>query len=148
MFATFQGIAPLSALNAHAANAAAFVGQRLGGTAGDRVISLAVLLSVIATTQVAIIGTARLTFSMSRDRVLPAARRGQRALPHPGLHDGAARRVTIVFGIVDIYVSSVATAILDLVTVSGLLYRCSTRSPGSPPRGSTAGSSGGPSKTF
>ena len=72
MFATFQGIAPLAALNAHSANAAAFVGQRLGGTAGERVISLAVVLSVLATTQVAIIGTARLIYSMSRDRVLPA----------------------------------------------------------------------------
>ena len=71
MFATFQGIAPLSALNAHSSNAAAFVGHRLGGTAGDRVISLAVVLSVLATTQVAIIGTARLIYSMSRDRVLP-----------------------------------------------------------------------------
>lgn len=123
MFATFQGIAPLSALNAHAANAAAFVGQRLGGTAGDRVISLAVFLSVIATTQVAIIGTARLTFSMSRDRVLPA-KLGEISprFRTPAFTTALLGALTIVFGIVDIYVSSVATAILDLVTVSGLLY--------------------------
>jgi amino acid transporter len=123
MFATFQGIAPLSALNNHSANAAAFVGQRLGGTAGDRVISLAVVLSVLATTQVAIIGTARLMFSMSRDRVLPA-RLGQvsQRFRTPAFTTGLLGGVMMALGIIDIFVSSVATAITDLVTVSGLLY--------------------------
>jgi amino acid transporter len=123
MFATFQGIAPLSALNAHSANAAAFVGQRLGGTAGDRVISLAVVLSVLATTQVAIIGTARLIYSMSRDRVLPA--RLGRISPRyrtPAFTTALLGGVMMALGIIDIFVSSVATAIVDLVTVSGLLY--------------------------
>jgi amino acid transporter len=123
MFATFQGIAPLSALNAHSANAAAFVGQRLGGTAGDRVISLAVVLSVLATTQVAIIGTARLMFSMSRDRVLPA-RLGQISERYrtPAFSTALLGAVMMALGIIDVFVSSVATAIIDLVTVSGLLY--------------------------
>jgi len=123
MFATFQGIAPLSALNAHSANAAAFVGQRLGGTAGDRVISLAVVLSVLATTQVAIIGTARLMYSMSRDRVLPE--RLGRISPRyrtPAFTTALLGGVMMALGIIDIFVSSVATAIVDLVTVSGLLY--------------------------
>ena len=123
MWATFQGIAPLGALNAHAANAAAFVGQRLGGTAGDRVISLAVVLSVLATTQVAIIGTARLMFSMSRDRVLPKRLGfGQRAVPHAGFTTALLGGVMIVLGIIDIYSSSVTNAIGNLVTVSGFLY--------------------------
>jgi amino acid transporter len=123
MFASFQGIAPLSALNAHSANAAAFVGQRLGGTAGERVISLAVVLSVLATTQVAIIGTARLMYSMSRDRVLPA-RLGQisERFRTPAFTTGLLGVVMMVLGIIDVFVSSVATAISDLVTVSGLLY--------------------------
>jgi amino acid transporter len=123
MFGTFQGIAPLDALNAHAANAAAFVGDRLGGTAGDRVISLAVVLSVLATTQVAIIGTARLIYSMSRDRVLPA-KLGEvsERFRTPAFTTALLGGVMMVFGVVDIYVSSVATAIGDLVTVSGFLY--------------------------
>jgi amino acid transporter len=123
MWAAFQGIAPLGALNAHAANAAAFVGQRLGGTAGDRVISLAVVLSVLATTQVAIIGTARLMFSMSRDRVLPA-RLGvvSERFRTPAFATAGLGGVMMVFGIVDIYSSSVSTAIGNLVTVSGFLY--------------------------
>jgi amino acid transporter len=123
MWATFQGIAPLGALNAHAANAAAFVGQRLGGTAGDRVISLAVVLSVLATTQVAIIGTARLMFSMSRDRVLPA-RLGavSERFRTPAFATAGLGGFMMVCGIVDIYSSSVSTAIGNLVTVSGFLY--------------------------
>jgi len=123
MWAAFQGIAPLAALNNHAANAAAFVGQRLGGTAGDRVISLAVVLSVLATTQVAIIGTARLMFSMSRDRVLPA-RLGSvsERFRTPAFATAALGGVMIVLGIIDEYSSSVSTAISNLVTVSGFLY--------------------------
>ena len=123
MFATFQGIAPLGALNAHAANAAAFVGQRLGGTAGERIISFAVVLSVLATTQVAIIGTARLLFSMSRDRVLPA-RLGHihPRFPTPAFSTIALGALMIVLGIVDIYSSSVSNAVGSLVTVSGFLY--------------------------
>jgi amino acid transporter len=123
MFATFQGIAPLSALSAHSANAAAFVGQRLGGTAGDRVISLAVVLSVLATTQVAIIGTARLIYSMSRDRVLPA-RLGHISERYrtPAFTTALLGGVMMALGIIDIFVTSVATAISDLVTISGLLY--------------------------
>jgi amino acid transporter len=123
MFGTFQGIAPLGALNAHASNAAAFVGQRLGGTAGDRVISLAVVLSVLATTQVAIIGTARLIYSMSRDRVLPA-RLGQVSERYrtPAFATALLGGLMMVLGVIDIFISSVATAIGDLVTVSGFLY--------------------------
>jgi amino acid transporter len=123
MFATFQGVGSLNQLNNHAANAAAWVGQRLGGTAGDRVISLAVVLSVLATTQVAIIGTARLIYSMSRDRVLPA-RLGQvsERFRTPAFTTALLGGVMIVFGVIDIYVTSVATAITSLVTVSGFLY--------------------------
>ena len=123
MFGTFQGIGPLNQLNNHAANAAAWVGQRLGGTAGDRVISLAVVLSVLATTQVAIIGTARLIYSMSRDRVLPK-RLGEVSARFrtPAFTTALLGGMMMVFGVIDIYVSSVATAITDLVTVSGFLY--------------------------
>jgi amino acid transporter len=123
MFASFQGIAPLSDLQNHSANAAAFVGQRLGGGAGDRVMSLAVVLSVLATTQVAIIGTARLMYSMSRDRVLPGPfGRVHSRFNTPAFSTISLGGLMIVLGIVDIFASSVANAIDDLVTVSGFLY--------------------------
>jgi amino acid transporter len=123
MFATFQGIAPLSALQAHSSNAAAFVGQRLGGTAGDRVISLAVVLSVLATTQVAIIGTARLMYSMSRDRVLPGPfGKVSERFRTPAFSTIALGGLMIVLGVVDIFVSSVGNALNDLISVSGFLY--------------------------
>jgi hypothetical protein len=126
MFGTSQGIAPLSALNAHAANAAPFVGHRLGGGVGDRVTSLAVVLSVLATTRVAIIGTARLIYSMSRDRVLPA-RLGlvSQRYRTPAFTTALLGGAMMAFGVIDIFVTSVATAIGDLVTVSGVLYALS-----------------------
>src|SRR5258708_6222156 len=57
MYATFQGVGSSAPLQAHSSNALAWVGQRLAGTAGDRILSFAVMISVLATTQVAIIGT-------------------------------------------------------------------------------------------
>lgn len=123
MFAAFQGIAPLSALEAHSENAAAFVGTRLGGTAGDRVISLAVVLSVLATTQVAIIGTSRLLFSMSRDRVLPGVfSRVSKRRRTPAFATISLGVFMMTLGVIDIFVSSVAGAISELVSVSGFLY--------------------------
>jgi amino acid transporter len=123
MFAMFQGVAPLSAMQAHSDNAAAFVGQRLGGTTGEKFMSLAVVLSVLATTQVAIIGTARLIFSMSRDKVLPpklgAVSEKYRT---PALTTSLLGGFMIVLGVIDIFESSVANAISDLITVSGFLY--------------------------
>lgn len=123
MFAAFQGVGSFSALQAHSANGAAFVGQRLGGTAGNKVISLAVVLSVLGTTQVAIIGTTRLVYSMSRDKVLPARlSRVSERFRTPAFGTILLGGIVIVFGVIDIYQSSVATAISDLISVSGFLY--------------------------
>lgn len=123
MFATFQGVGSLSALQAHQSNAAAWVGQRLGGTGGEKAMSLAVVLSVLATTQVAIIGTSRLIFSMSRDRVLPPRLGAVSArFKTPATGTIMLGGLTMVLGVIDIYQSSVANAINDLITVSGFLY--------------------------
>jgi amino acid transporter len=123
MFATYQGVAPLAQMQAHSDNAAAFVGQVLGGTAGEKFMALAVTLSVLATTQVAIIGTARLIFSMSRDRVLPPQLgRISERFRTPALTTALLGGLMIVLGIIDIFQSSVANAISDLISVSGFLY--------------------------
>jgi len=53
MYGTYQGVGSSAQLQAHSANAIAWVGQRLAGTAGDRIMSFAVVISVLATTQVA-----------------------------------------------------------------------------------------------
>ncbi len=123
MFATFQGVGPYHELQANASNAGAWVGQRLGGTGGEKAMAFAVVISVLATTQVAIIGTSRLLFSMSRDKVLPK-RLGviHERYRTPAFTTLILGALVIIFGVVDIYQSSVATAISDLVTVSGFLY--------------------------
>jgi amino acid transporter len=86
-------------------------------------MAFAVVISVLATTQVAIIGTSRLLFSMSRDKVLPK-RLGviHERYRTPAFTTLILGALVIIFGVVDIYQSSVATAISDLVTVSGFLY--------------------------
>lgn len=123
MFAAFQGIAPLKDLQDHSSNAAAFVGHRLAGGSGDRIMSLAVVLSVLATTQVAIIGTSRLLYSMSRDKVLPR-RLGtvSERYQTPAFATVALGGLMIVLGVIDIFATSVANALNDLVAVSGFLY--------------------------
>ena len=140
MFAAFQGIAPLSALQPTPPTPPPSSGTAWAGRPGDRVISLAVVLSVLATTQVAIIGTSRLLYSMSRDRVLPArlgkiSERYQTpafsTIALGGLDDRARRRRHLrQLGRPPR--SATWSRSADSST------RSSTRSPGCPPAGSTA----------
>lgn len=123
MYGTYQGVGPAAALQAHSANAIAWVGQRLAGTAGDRIMSFAVVISVLATTQVAIIGTARVAFSMARDRVLPR-RLGVISIRYrtPAFATLLLGGSMIVLGIIDIFATSVASAMDVIINGSGVLY--------------------------
>lgn len=123
MYGTYQGVGPPSQLQAHAANAIAWVGQRLAGTAGDRVMSFAVVISVLATTQVAIIGTARVAYSMARDRVLPQ-RLGRISAQYrtPAFATLLLGGSMMVLGIIDIFATSVASAMNVIISTSGVLY--------------------------
>lgn len=123
MFVAFQGISSNADLQDNAPNALALVGQRLAGGFGARLLSFAVVLSVLATTQVAIIGAARVVFSMSRDRVLPASLgkisvRWRTPAFTTFLIGGGA----IVIGVADVFTSSIANALSDLINTSGLMY--------------------------
>jgi amino acid transporter len=123
MYATFQGVGTGAQLQAHNANALAWVGQRLAGTAGDRILSFAVMISVLATTQVAIIGTARVAYSMARDRVLPR-RIGiiSERYRTPALATLLLGGSMIVLGVVDVFATSVASAMAVIINSSGVLY--------------------------
>jgi amino acid transporter len=123
MYGTYQGVGPSAQLQAHAANAIAWVGQRLAGTAGDRIMSFAVVISVLATTQVAIIGTARVAYSMSRDRVLPR-RLGQISPRYrtPAFATLLLGGTMILLGIIDVFATSVASAMDVIINTSGVLY--------------------------
>jgi amino acid transporter len=123
MYGTFQGVGSSAALQAHSANAIAWVGQRLAGTAGDRIMSFAVVISVLATTQVAIIGTSRVAYSMARDRVLPR-RLGVISVRFrtPAFATLLLGASMIVLGVIDVFATSVASAMDVIINSSGVLY--------------------------
>lgn len=123
MYGTYAGVGPFSELQAHSANAIAWVGQRLAGTAGDRIMSFAVVISVLATTQVAIIGTARVAYSMARDRVLPSRLAVINARYRtPAFATLLLGGSMIVLGIIDVFATSVASAMDVIINSSGVLY--------------------------
>jgi amino acid transporter len=123
MYATFQGVGSSAQLQAHSSNAIAWVGQRLAGTAGDRILSFAVVISVLATTQVAIIGTSRVAYSMARDRVLPR-RLGviSERYRTPAFATLLLGGSMMVLGIIDVFATSVASAMAVIINSSGVLY--------------------------
>ncbi len=123
MYGTYQGVGSYSALQAHGANAIAWVGQVLAGTAGDRIMSFAVVISVLATTQVAIIGTSRVAYSMARDRVLPR-RIGSISDKYrtPAFATLLLGGSMIVLGVIDVFATSVASAMDVIINSSGVLY--------------------------
>jgi amino acid transporter len=123
MYGTYQGVGSSAQLQAHSANAIAWVGQTLAGTAGDRIMSFAVVISVLATTQVAIIGTARVAYSMARDRVLPQhLGRISARYRTPAFATVLLGGSMIVLGVIDVFATSVSSAMDVIIDASGVLY--------------------------
>lgn len=123
MYGTYQGVGPSAQLQAHSANAIAWVGQVLGGTAGDRIMSFAVAISVLATTQVAVIGTSRVAYSMARDRVLPRRLGGiSPRYRTPAFATLVLGGSMIVLAVIDVFATSVSSAMLTIINTSGVLY--------------------------
>src|SRR5215472_9005178 len=93
------------------------------GSVGDWIMSFAVVISVLATTQVAIIGTARVAYSMSRDRVLPR-RLGSISERYrtPAFATLLLGGSMMVLGVIDVFATSVASAMDVIINTSGVLY--------------------------
>jgi amino acid transporter len=66
-----QGIAPNAAMQAHAGNVLAYVGDKIGGGFWKEVMIVAVLGGTLASLQAAIVSSARISFAMGRDHVFP-----------------------------------------------------------------------------
>ena len=122
MFA-FQAVAPASAIDAHAAQGLSFAADRVAGRSGDKAMSLAVLLSAVATTQIGFVTLSRVSYSMGTDGLLPAAF-GQlhRRYRTPVFGTIFFAAVTIVVTAGSIYSSSVADAFTEIIATTGVLY--------------------------
>jgi amino acid transporter len=119
-----QGVVSPAKLQAHSDSALVYVAQVLGGTGWERVMALALALSVVATTGTGIVLSARIVYGMASRRVLP-----------PSLAQVSRRFATpvaasiicglLIVGISGIYLlaaSSVQNAFNDVVDITGLLF--------------------------
>jgi amino acid transporter len=68
----FEGAVKQSALESHGANALAYIVGQLVGSAWGKVMVIAVLFSIVASTQTALVSVSRIALSMGSDRVLPS----------------------------------------------------------------------------
>ncbi|TVZ06633.1 APC family permease [Trebonia kvetii] len=68
----FQGVAPMNDMQNNAGNILAFVGDKIGGGFWKNVMIVAVLGGTLASLQAAIVSSARISFAMGRDRVIPS----------------------------------------------------------------------------
>jgi amino acid transporter len=117
-----QGVAPMSAIQAHAGNVLAFVGQRIGGGFWEDVMIVAVLGGTLASLQAAIVSAARISFAMGRDRVFPGWF-GQVSQQYR-----TPMNATILVGLLNVVflwgstlVGSIGTALNDVVSTLGLM---------------------------
>lgn len=119
----FQAVASPGVLNANAASGLSFVGQRLAGSAGDKFMSFAVLLSAVATTQIGFVALARITYAMGTDRLLPPQfGRLHSRYRTPAFGTILVAAITIVITTWSLVASSVASAFSTIVATTGVLY--------------------------
>jgi amino acid transporter len=119
-----QGVVSPAKLQAHSDSALVYVAQVLGGTGWERVMALALALSVVATTGTGIVLSARIVYGMASRRVLPPSL----AQVSPRFATPVAASIIcglLIIGISGIYLlaaSSVQNAFNDVVDITGLLF--------------------------
>jgi amino acid transporter len=118
-----QGTVSPAKLQANSAAALVYTGQALGGSTWAKVMALALALSVIATTGTGIVLTARIVYSMARDRVLPST------LSRVSDRYATPVQASLVVGVlivglawVYLLTTSVQSAFNDVVAVAGLIF--------------------------
>jgi amino acid transporter len=118
-----QGTVRPAKLQANAASALVYTAQAIGGSGWAKVMALALALSVIATTGTGIVLTARIVFSMARDRVLPTAlSRVSGRYATPVVASAVIGVLIVALAWVYLLATSVENAFDDVVDVSGLLF--------------------------
>jgi amino acid transporter len=117
-----QGVAPISVIQAHAADVLAYIGQRIGGGFWADVMIVAVLGGTLASLQAAIVSAGRISFAMGRDRVFP------RWFGQVSAHYRTPMNATVLVGLLNVVflwgstlVGSIGTALGDIVSTLGLI---------------------------
>jgi len=120
---TLQGAAPLAAIGEHQDSALIFIAHQLVGSPWDKVMALAIVLSILGTTQAFLVGAARISFAMARDKLLP------QVLGEISPRYRTPAKATVIFGITMIvatwayvFLSSVAGAFDTVVSVVGIMF--------------------------
>jgi amino acid transporter len=120
----FQGGVTQKALAANGADALAYIVRSVAGSPWDKVMIVAVLLSIVGATQTALVAGARIAFAMGQDRVLPSAL----GRSHPRHRTPAV--ATLVFAVLTLVVtwvytlssSSVEATFTSVVASVGLMF--------------------------
>jgi amino acid transporter len=123
LFVSFQGVVSPGKLQAHATDALPYIAQVLVGSGWAKFMVLAVVLSVLGTTQATIVSTSRVTYSMGTDRLLP----GKFANVHPRFKTPMFATVfwgVVMVAVADLYVasSSLANAFNDVVNAEAIAF--------------------------
>jgi amino acid transporter len=120
----FQGGVSRSALSQHGDNALAYIARSVAGSPWDKVMIAAVLLSIVGSTQTALVAGSRIAFAMGQDKVLPSAL----GRAHPTHRTPAV--ATVVFAVLTLAVTwlyslgsgSVEGAFSNVVSSVGLMF--------------------------
>jgi amino acid transporter len=123
LFITFQGVVSASRMNSHAAAALPYAAKALVGSGCAKFMDGAVILSVIGTTQACVVSSARISYSMGTDRLLPKIF----GRTHPRFRTpfiGALIWGLLMVVVSDLYVasSSLGNAFSYVVSAVGLLF--------------------------
>ncbi|HMD46306.1 MAG TPA: APC family permease [Acidimicrobiales bacterium] len=121
LFVSFQGVVSGPRLAAHQADALPYLAGVLLGGVGTKLMVLAIILSVIGTTQATLVAASRVSYSMGTDGLLP--RRVGRV--HPRLGTPAFAAVcwgVVMIAVADLYVvsTSLANVFNDVVNSLGV----------------------------
>lgn len=123
LFVSFQGVVPEAQLQAHAGDALPYIAQVLVGSGWAKFMAVAVVLSVLGTTQAVIVNFSRITYSMGTDRLLPGM------FARVNARFKTPLRATVFWGcamvaIADLYVvsSSLAGAFDDVVNAEAIAF--------------------------
>jgi amino acid transporter len=119
----FQGVTSQADIAAHGTDILGYAGSLLAADPWGRLLALAVLSAVFATTQMQLTESSRITFAMGREKLLPPAL----ARIHQAFHTPWI--AAIVLGVIPplalipyLYVQGATTAIGYVISADGLLY--------------------------